>query len=65
VQELDRVLDRDDVELLLAVDLVDHRGRVVVLPEPVGPLTRISPRGFSQSSSTTGGRPSSLNPRIS
>ena len=26
VQELDRVLDRDDVELLLAVDLVDHRG---------------------------------------
>ena len=25
VEELDRVLDRDDVELLLAVDLVDHR----------------------------------------
>ena len=35
--------------------------RVVVLPEPVGPVTRIRPRGSSDSWRTTGGRPSSSN----
>ena len=38
---------------------------VVDLPEPVGPVTRIRPRGFSHSFSTTAGRPSSRKPRIS
>ena len=32
---------------------------VVDLPEPVGPVTRIRPRGLSASLATTGGRPSS------
>ncbi len=39
--------------------------RVVDLPEPVGPVTSTSPRGFSQSFSTIGGRPSSRKPMIS
>src|SRR2546426_2194349 len=39
--------------------------RVVDLPEPVGPVTRIKPRGFSQSLVTTPGRPSSSNDLIS
>ncbi len=39
--------------------------RVVDLPEPVGPVTRIRPRGFSQSRSMTAGRPSSRKLRIS
>ena len=38
---------------------------VVDLPEPVGPVTRTRPRGLSQMPATTGGRPSSLKPRIS
>src|SRR5215468_7449619 len=38
---------------------------VVDLPEPVGPVTRISPRGLSQSALTTGGSPSASNPLIS
>ena len=38
---------------------------VVVLPDPVGPVTSTRPRGFSHSRSTTGGRPSSRKPRIS
>ena len=38
---------------------------VVVLPEPVGPVTSTRPRGFSHSFSTTAGRPSSRKPRIS
>ncbi len=37
---------------------------VVLLPEPVGPVTRTSPRGFAASSVTIGGRPSSSNDRI-
>ena len=36
---------------------------VVVLPEPVGPVTRIRPRGRSASLAMTGGRPSSLKVR--
>ncbi len=31
--------------------------RVVVFPEPVGPVTRISPLGFSDISLTTSGKP--------
>jgi len=30
-----------------AVDLVEHSRSVVDLPEPVGPVTRTSPRGLS------------------
>ena len=37
---------------------------VVDLPEPVGPVTSTSPRGFFDSSVTTGGRPSSSKVRI-
>ncbi len=37
---------------------------VVDFPEPVGPVTRISPRGFFASSATTGGSPSSWKVRI-
>ena len=32
--------------------------RLVVFPEPVGPVTRMRPRGSSESERTTGGRPS-------
>ena len=32
---------------------------VVLLPDPVGPVTRMSPRGRSASLATTGGRPKS------
>ncbi len=46
VVELDRVLDRDDVVVEVLVDVVDHRWPAwCVLPEPVGPVTRNSPRG--------------------
>src|SRR5262245_19589786 len=38
---------------------------VVDLPEPVGPVTRISPRGFLQRSEITGGRPNASNVFIS
>jgi hypothetical protein len=65
VEELDRVLDRDDVSCFSRLILSIIAACVVVLPEPVGPQTRINPRGLSQSSSTTGGSPSSLKPRIS
>src|SRR5439155_27964 len=37
VDELDRVLHRDDVPLHLAVDLVDHRGERGALPRAGGP----------------------------
>ncbi len=37
---------------------------VVDLPEPVGPVTSISPRGFFDRSATTCGRPSSAKVRI-
>src|SRR5260370_34417018 len=39
--------------------------RVVDLPEPVGPVTRINPRGFSQSLETIPGSPSCKNDLIS
>src|SRR5215475_12837987 len=38
---------------------------VVDLPEPVGPVTKIKPRGLSQSAFTTGGRPKASKPLIS
>src|SRR5512146_2268634 len=38
---------------------------VVDLPEPVGPVTRISPRGFSHSLETMGGRFNCTNDLIS
>ena len=38
--------------------------RVVDLPEPVGPVTRMSPFGRSASCSTMGGKPSSWKPLI-
>ncbi len=65
VQILDRVLDREDVQPLLAVDLVDHRGQGVDFPDPVGPVTSTRPRGFEHRLSTTVGSPSSRKPRIS
>jgi len=37
--------------------------RVVLFPEPVGPVTRTNPRGFSASFATTDGRPRSSNVR--
>ena len=46
VLKLDRVFDRDDVMVDVLVEVVDHAGqRWCVLPEPVGPVTRNSPRG--------------------
>ena len=45
VHELDRVFDGDDVIGAGAVDQIDQAARVVVLPEPVGPVTTTSPFG--------------------
>ena len=60
VDELDRVLDRDDVALPLLVDLVDHRReRGATCPSRSGPVTRTRPRGRSASLAMTGGRPRS------
>ena len=43
---LDRVFQRDDVPVVVVVDEVDHAdARLVVLPEPVGPVTSSRPRG--------------------
>ena len=39
------------------VDESSMQASVVVLPEPVGPVTRTRPRGRSSSSRTAGGRP--------
>ena len=50
VQELDRVLDRDDVLAARAVDVVDRAtASVVDFPEPVAPVTRTRPRCSSAS----------------
>ena len=56
VQELDRVLDRDDV-LATCVALMWSiiAASVVDLPEPVVPVTRMIPRSSSASSRMTGG----------
>ena len=47
VDELDRIFDRDDVALPLLLILSIIAASVVDLPEPVGPVTSTSPRGFS------------------
>ena len=60
VQELDGVLHAHDVLVPGLVDLVDHGGEGGGFAAPVGPVTRTSPRGFSVSSSTAFGSPSSL-----
>ena len=44
---------------LLALTWSIMAARVVVLPEPVGPVTSTSPRGCSARWAITGGRPSS------
>ncbi len=54
---LDGVLDGDDVAAFFFVDDIQHARQRVVLPEPVGPVTRMSPRGASMSVRTAGGRP--------
>jgi hypothetical protein len=59
VQVLDRVLDGDDVLGRSRLILSIIAASVVDLPEPVGPVTRTRPRGFSHSFSTTAGSPSS------
>ncbi len=43
VEVLDGVLDGDDMDRVVAVDLVDDRREVVDLPEPVGPVTSTMP----------------------
>jgi hypothetical protein len=47
VQELDRVLDRDDVDGAVLVDVRIIAASVVDLPLPVMPVTSTSPRGES------------------
>ena len=59
VQELDRVLDRDDVRAPPLVDVLDHRRERGRLPRPVIPVTSTSPRGRIAISATTLGRFSS------
>ena len=56
VQIFDRVFNRDDVMRLVLVDVVIIAASDVDLPEPVGPVTRIRPRGRSESCSRIGGR---------
>jgi len=47
VNKFNRVFHRQNMFSPRPVDQVDHRSKVVVLPEPVGPVTKISPLGFS------------------
>jgi hypothetical protein len=47
VQELDRVLDREDVLGALRLISSISAASVVDLPEPVGPVTSTRPRGRS------------------
>ena len=66
VQELDRVFDREDVVVALAVDLVDHRGQRRRLARAGRARSRAPGRAACRRScSTTGGRPSCLNDLIS
>ena len=62
VDVLDRVLDREDVLVALALILSIIAASVVDLPLPVGPVTSTSPRGRSASVASTGGSPSSSKP---
>jgi hypothetical protein len=43
MHEFDRILHRQDVFLAGLIDVVDHRRRVVLFPEPVGPVTSTKP----------------------
>ncbi len=56
---LDRVLDRDDVELLLGPTRSTRAASVVVFPEPVAPVTRTRPRAVRVRSWSESGSPSS------
>ena len=64
VQVLDRVLDRDDVAVRVLFATSSRLASVVDLPEPVGPVTRTSPRGRWANCSTDPGRPSSCSDLI-
>jgi hypothetical protein len=60
VHELDRVLDRQDVPVLVVLTWSTIAASVVDLPEPVGPVHRMSPRGrFAISAKTFGALSSS------
>ena len=59
VDELDRILDRDDVARRSRLILSIIAASVVVLPEPVGPVTSTRPRGFSAIFDDRGELPSS------
>ena len=67
MQELDRVLDRDDVtRCAFALMWSIIAASVVDLPEPVAPVTRTRPRGRSQiRSQIVRGSPSSSKSAIS
>ena len=59
VQELDRVLDGDDVVAPLRLARSSRLASVVVLPEPVGPVTSTRPRGSRANRAICSGMPSS------
>ena len=63
VEVLDRVLDRDDVASSFSLMWLTIVASVVVLPDPVGPVTRSRPRGRSSSSMTFGESPICSNDR--
>ena len=65
VQELDRVLDREDVLLALALIMSTIEASVVDLPEPVGPVTRTKPRGLRVNSAAPARQPELLEAPIS
>jgi hypothetical protein len=58
VHHLDGVLEGDDVAAPVALMWLIIAAVVVVLPDPVGPVTSTSPRCSSASLRTAGGRPS-------
>src|SRR5712691_9864026 len=65
VKKLDGILDGNHVLLTLVLTLSSMAARVVDLPEPVGPVTRTSPRGLSHKPFTICGNPSASKPLIS
>jgi len=56
MQEFDGVFDGDDVSARVEFTRSTIAARVVDLPEPVTPVTSTSPRGMSQTCSTTLGK---------
>jgi len=64
VGEFNGIFDGDNVLPWLALILSIMAARVVDLPDPVGPVTKIRPRGFAHRSLITGGSPSSSKERI-